>query len=100
MKIQAVKCINCGDIIFSRCRHDFKSCFCGKISVDGGFDYCKISAEDLNQLLRMEVDLPLTKQELYDDWNCPYLKNYGNLIERRYQTDDGEKKVLCHIRPV
>jgi hypothetical protein len=100
MKIQAVKCIYCGTIIFSRATHDFRSCLCGKINVDGGFDYCKVSAEDPNQLLTMELDLPFTKEELYDDWNCPYLQHYGLLIERNIQTDNGEKKILCHIRPV
>jgi len=33
------KCRLCGDIIESRHRHDYISCGCGEISVDGGFDY-------------------------------------------------------------
>ena len=32
----AVRCNCCGDIIESTHRHDFKTCSCGRVSVDGG----------------------------------------------------------------
>ncbi|MBR1603549.1 MAG: DUF1653 domain-containing protein [Synergistaceae bacterium] len=35
------KCNICGDIIESRHRHDFKTCSCGNVSVDGGLDYLR-----------------------------------------------------------
>lgn len=35
------KCFLCGDIIESKYRHDFVTCSCGKLSVDGGKDYLK-----------------------------------------------------------
>ena len=38
-----VKCIHCKDIIESRYRHDYVSCSCGAVSVDGGKDYLKRS---------------------------------------------------------
>lgn len=99
MKIQAVKCLHCHSIVFSRTRHDFRSCLCGKVSIDGGFDYVKVSAVDLSGAKCISIDLSLTKQQLYDDWNSGYDK-YGILIERNIQTENGEKKILCHIRPV
>lgn len=34
-----IKCKLCGDIIESKHRHDFVTCKCGKISVDGGNSY-------------------------------------------------------------
>ena len=34
-----VKCLKCGDIIESKNRHDFVTCSCGNVSVDGGKDY-------------------------------------------------------------
>ena len=37
----AIKCNCCGDIIESTDVHDFKTCKCGKVSVDGGKDYLK-----------------------------------------------------------
>ncbi|MCX4358007.1 MAG: hypothetical protein OSJ43_17610 [Oscillospiraceae bacterium] len=36
-----IKCNLCGDIIVSEDRHDFKSCKCGAVTVDGGNDYLK-----------------------------------------------------------
>jgi len=35
------KCRKCDDIIWSAHRHDFKTCKCGAISVDGGLDYIR-----------------------------------------------------------
>ncbi len=36
-----IKCLNCKDIIESVNRHDYVTCKCGKVSVDGGSDYFK-----------------------------------------------------------
>ena len=36
-----VKCNHCGDIIESKNRHDFRTCSCGRVSVDGGHDYLR-----------------------------------------------------------
>ncbi len=33
------ECKKCGDSIFSAHRHDYKSCKCGAIAIDGGLDY-------------------------------------------------------------
>lgn len=37
----AAKCRRCGDEIESKYRHDFRTCKCGAISVDGGLDYLR-----------------------------------------------------------
>jgi hypothetical protein len=46
------KCRKCGDVIESLHRHDFKSCKCRAISVDGGRDYFKRSGnpEDFDEV--------------------------------------------------
>jgi DNA-directed RNA polymerase subunit N (RpoN/RPB10) len=36
-----VKCLKCGEIIESKYRHDFVSCSCGNIAVDGGHEYLR-----------------------------------------------------------
>lgn len=36
-----IKCKHCGDIIESINVHDFKFCFCGKVTIDGGKCYLK-----------------------------------------------------------
>lgn len=40
----AAECARCGDVIESKHRHDFVTCKCGAISVDGGKAYLKRSA--------------------------------------------------------
>jgi len=70
MKVNALKCAMCGDIVYSRARHDMRHCSCGAVAIDGGFDYCKLSYDPAvkgNEL--MEVQVEATKKQLYDDWN-------------------------------
>jgi len=38
-----VRCKRCRDAIQSKHRHDFVTCKCGAISIDGGGDYTKMS---------------------------------------------------------
>ena len=58
----------CGDVIFSRARHDDRSCSCGAVGVDGGFDYCRVSfAGEEPPLLELEIEPG--KEELYRDWS-------------------------------
>lgn len=37
----SAKCLKCGEEIESKFRHDFRSCKCGALSVDGGKDYLR-----------------------------------------------------------
>ena len=37
----SAKCKDCGEEIFSIYRHDYQTCLCGNISVDGGRDYIR-----------------------------------------------------------
>lgn len=42
-----IKCNFCGDVIESNDTLDFKTCSCGKVSIEGGYDYLKrIAVED------------------------------------------------------
>lgn len=38
-----IRCKHCGDVIKSKHQHDFSTCRCGKVSVDGGTLYLKRS---------------------------------------------------------
>lgn len=44
--LNRAKCLSCGDVITSYHRHDYTSCSCGKLSVDGGQDYLRRSYND------------------------------------------------------
>ena len=59
IKVNKVKCKICGDIIESKFRHDFKTCKCGKVSVDGGLDCirrCAPSKGAFEELSEYEED--------------------------------------------
>jgi hypothetical protein len=73
--VTAAICPDCKDEIFSRTRHDFRSCSCGKTSIDGGFDYTKLIFEKTSPKL-VKLMIPATKRELFDDWNNS-TDNYG-----------------------
>jgi len=47
----AVVCRQCSDRIVSTHRHDFKHCKCGAISVDGGADYMRRGAKDVDDII-------------------------------------------------
>lgn len=45
----AIKCNMCGDVIVSKHRHDFVTCSCQAVSLDGGGDpYVRILGEPDN----------------------------------------------------
>ena len=69
-KVTAVKCPKCGNVIFSRARHDFRSCSCGTISIDGGFDYTRVLfSPDIEPPKPFPLEVEQTRKELYVDWN-------------------------------
>lgn len=67
LAVTGLSCKHCGDVIFSRARHDMRGCTCGKVCIDGGFDYIKVSGfpQDMEFV---ELKIPATKEALYLDW--------------------------------
>jgi len=43
--INQIKCLKCGDTPRSQNRHDYRTCECGAVSVDGGSCYAKRSGD-------------------------------------------------------
>jgi len=57
--VNGVVCSECGEMIFSRYRHDFRLCGCGNVSVDGGNDYFKYGytkANSSGEITTVELD--------------------------------------------
>ena len=48
--VNRARCKKCGDVIESRSVHDFRQCKCGAIFTDGGKDYIRRGAKDLNDI--------------------------------------------------
>lgn len=60
--VNKIRCKKCGDIIESKSVHDFVTCKCGAVSVDGGHNYirrCADSLEDFEDLSEYEEDLTI-----------------------------------------
>lgn len=51
MKVQGIECPYCKDQIWSRHTHDFRTCKCGKVFVDGGRDYLRVGGMDADVVL-------------------------------------------------
>lgn len=66
--VNVAECQLCGDIVFSRTRHDYRSCSCGNTSVDGGLDYMRVAWQRVRPEL-FTLLIVQTKHQLYDDWN-------------------------------
>lgn len=45
--VNKIKCNSCGEIIESTHRHDYKTCKCGRVSVDGGHSYLKRAFKEM-----------------------------------------------------
>lgn len=76
-----IRCRHCGDEIQSMSRHDYRSCKCGKIAIDGGTDYTQINGNfDDWELLNMAEDFGFrymidSLESLYDNLQA-YNRDY------------------------
>jgi hypothetical protein len=53
--INSAKCDICGDVLRSKNRHDYVTCSCGNLSVDGGSWYCKRGYNFPNSFTELSV---------------------------------------------
>ncbi len=63
----SARCRRCGDHVVSKHRHDFVTCKCGKISVDGGLDYLRRVGEASSFEDTSKWELAGTLQEVEDE---------------------------------
>ena len=89
-KVQAIQCPSCQSVIYSRARHDFHSCKCGDVSIDGGFDYTRfLFKKEKPQVIIKYVQA--TRKALYDDWN--YRREKYGVIDANIKHKRSRKKV-------
>jgi hypothetical protein len=82
---EAVHCLLCDDVVYSINRHDYHSCSCGKVSIDGGRDYTKLAFSDGASFDEVTIDL-LT--DIISDSN----PSYGITKERKGKTKKAEEE--------
>lgn len=54
--VNSAACKLCGEIIESKHRHDFVSCMCGEIFIDGGPEYLRRGARNLDNIIELSVE--------------------------------------------
>jgi len=81
LRVNAIECPKCADVIYSRARHDYRACKCGEVAIDGGFDYIKVAFKN-KPPKEMEVWVSVSIKDLYQDWNAGTDK-YGRVIPER-----------------
>ena len=106
MKILSNKarCRKCGDVIESKSVHDFQTCSCGAICVDGGLDYLKRGAknfEDLEELSEYEVEGSkkdaVQKDAVQKEEPAEALKSAKYCLEHFRQNESDSKKALIDL---
>lgn len=50
-----IKCKTCGDVIESFFTHDLKRCKCGAVEIDGGKEYLRRSAKNLDDIIELST---------------------------------------------
>ncbi|MFY8248149.1 MAG: DUF7695 domain-containing protein [Gloeomargaritales cyanobacterium] len=80
------RCNHCNDEIESKHRHDFVTCFCGKISVDGGKDYGRTLFTELSDFTDTSIDDDGTHElrRQYITWGKSYDKDMNKLPKTIY----------------
>jgi hypothetical protein len=72
IKVTAIKCSKCKDVIYSRARHDMRYCTCKTIFIDGGRDYTRVGCDPeikVEGLETHELEVDATDGDLFYDWN-------------------------------
>lgn len=80
-RIFTITCPSCKEEIYSRARHDLQTCSCEDVSVDGGFDYNRVSFKNATPKTRVRYVFA-SRQDLFIDWNTGQNK-YGKIKKNK-----------------
>lgn len=82
----SIKCNHCNDEIESKYRHDFVTCKCGKVSVDGGKDYGRTMFTKVSDYTNTSIvdDGSHELRRQYLTWGNNYDKDMNKLSETIY----------------
>jgi len=65
--LNQAQCLSCNAIITSKHRHDYVTCTCGQLAVDGGHDYCKRNFTDYSKIHEMSIIEEVGDDEGYNN---------------------------------
>ena len=62
----SVKCLLCEEVIWSANQHDFVTCKCGNISVDGGLAYLRRMGRGVSDRTYMDLSMTMKDEHVFD----------------------------------
>tara|TARA_R110000824_G_scaffold75239_1_gene190965 strand:+ start:1334 stop:1612 length:279 start_codon:yes stop_codon:yes gene_type:complete len=68
MKIKAIECGACGDVVYSRTPEDYRECGCGTAATSGGQQYTKFHSPGPDSHKKVIIDVDTDVFNLYNDW--------------------------------
>ena len=77
--VKAIECLDCGCIVYSRCKTDKRTCLCGNIIVEGGIQPSRISFETGKRNRELTIVVNKDLNDFYYDWNLG-IDRYGMLF--------------------
>ena len=83
----AAQCLKCNDIIESRHRHDWVSCKCGEIFVDGGLSYIRAGANSFQNFKNLSEAEEFIREETAYEREC---RENGHPLSFITYVDDSE----------
>jgi hypothetical protein len=97
----SIKCNHCNDEIESKYTHNFVTCKCGKVSVDGGLDYGRVLFTEISDFTDTSIqdDGKHETRRQYLKWGTNFDKDMKRLPETVYllikdMTSDHIKAIL------
>ncbi len=84
--VNQIRCNKCGDSPYSSYRHDYKSCECGAVAVDGGCSYLKRSFKGEDSYEEMSISV-----------EDNFLENLKDMSKWARETGRNDFGIICAI---
>tara|TARA_R100000008_G_C3518575_1_gene132734 strand:+ start:351 stop:629 length:279 start_codon:yes stop_codon:yes gene_type:complete len=68
MKVRAIECYSCKDVVYSRAEEDYRECSCASVNTCGGQTFTKFDAIPGADYKIFNLELNATRDEIYVDW--------------------------------
>lgn len=103
--LNAIQCLSCQETIVSSHRHDFKTCKCGSVSVDGGLEYTRRAFKDRNGYVeRCAYVFDNSKEQgpfagKFIIWSPGGRTNPGVAFDHRDDAEQSAKELATRVPP-
>ena len=99
----AIQCLSCDEVIVSTHRHDFKTCKCGNVSVDGGLEYKRRAFKGVHSYLERcawtysKHTKPGDADDKYIVWSPGGKTNPGVIFDVYQDAEQSAKELAARV---